>query len=179
MYFVIENEERKMIDQAVIDRINQGDVKAFECLYNDYFVYLCACANSYIFNAEEAQDIVNEVFMKLWYKRGDLFFPIHSYLVRSVQNGCLNYLRSLHSRERVADEYRETLLEYQEEYCMSECNPLKEMEQADLERQVQTVSAELFLNNIFILNLLRRKLPRRMESLSTPCVCILKMRWTR
>lgn len=78
MYFVIENEERKMIDQAVIDRINQGDVKAFECLYNDYFVYLCACANSYIFNAEEAQDIVNEVFMKLWYKRGDLFFPITS-----------------------------------------------------------------------------------------------------
>ena len=63
MYFVIENEERKMIDQAVIDRINQGDVKAFECLYNDYFVYLCACANSYIFNAEEAQDIVNEVFI--------------------------------------------------------------------------------------------------------------------
>ena len=141
MYFVIENEERKMIDQAVIDRINQGDVKAFECLYNDYFVYLCA--NSYIFNAEEAQDIVNEVFMKLWYKRGDLFFPIHPYLVRSVQNGCLNYLRSLHSRERVADEYRETLLEYQEEYCMSECNPLKEMEQADLERQVQTVITSL------------------------------------
>ena len=143
MYFVIENEERKMIDQAVIDRINQGDVKAFECLYNDYFVYLCACANSYIFNAEEAQDIVNEVFMKLWYKRGDLFFPIHPYLVRSVQNGCLNYLRSLHSRERVVDEYRETLLEYQEEYCMSECNPLKEMEQADLERQVQTVITSL------------------------------------
>ena len=110
MYFVIENEERKMIDQAVIDRINQGDVKAFECLYNDYFVYLCACANSYIFNAEEAQDIVNEVFMKLWYKRGDLFFPIHPYLVRSVQNGCLNYLRSLHSRERVVDEYREHCL---------------------------------------------------------------------
>lgn len=87
-----------MIDQAVIDRINQGDVKAFECLYNDYFVYLCACANSYIFNAEEAQDIVNEVFMKLWYRRGDLFFPIHPYLVRSVQNGCLNYLRSLLSK---------------------------------------------------------------------------------
>lgn len=73
MYFVIEM-KNEMIDQAVIDRINQGDVKAFECLYNDYFVYLCACANSYIFNAEEAQDIVNEVFMKLWYRRGDLFF---------------------------------------------------------------------------------------------------------
>ena len=179
---MIENEERKMIDQAVIDRINQGDVKAFECLYNDYFVYLCACANSYIFNAEEAQDIVNEVFMKLWYRRGDLFFPIHPYLVRSVQNGCLNYLRSLHSRERVADEYRETLLEYQEEYCMSECNPLKEMEQADLERQVQTVITSLpdkcrtVFEQYLYSELTPQEIAEKNGSLSTPCVCILKMR---
>ena len=128
-----------MIGQTVIDKINQGDAKAFESLYNDYFVYLCACANSYIFNSEEAQDIVNEVFMKLWYKRGSLSFPIHAYLIRSVQNGCLDYLRSLHSRERIVDEYREMLLEYQEEYCISECNPLKEMEQSELESQVQAV----------------------------------------
>ena len=128
-----------MVDKTVIDKINQGDAKAFESLYNDYFVYLCTCANSYIFNFEEAQDIVNETFMKLWYKRGSLLFPIHPYLVRSVQNGCLNYLRSLHSRERIVDEYREMLLEYQEEYCMSECNPMEELEQADLERQVQDV----------------------------------------
>lgn len=128
-----------MIGQTVIDKINQGDAKAFENLYNNYFVYLCACANSYIFNSEESQDIVNEVFMKLWYKRGSLLFPIHSYLIRSVQNGCLDYLRSLHSRERIVDEYREMLLEYQEEYCISECNPLKEMEQSELESQVQAV----------------------------------------
>lgn len=132
-----------MVDQTTIDKINQGDEKAFESLYNDYFVYLCACANSYIFNPVEAQDVVNEVFMRVWYKRGTLSFPIHSYLLRSVQNGCLNYLRSLHSRERVIDEYRETLLEFQEEYCHTECTPLQEMEQADLERQVQAVIASL------------------------------------
>ena len=132
-----------MIDQIVIDKINKGDEKAFECLYNDYFVYLCACADSYIFNQEEAQDIVNEVFIKLWRRRGNLLFPIHAYLIRSVQHECLNYLRSLHNREKVIDEYREMLLEYQEEYCISECEPLKEMERADLERSVKVVITSL------------------------------------
>lgn len=132
-----------IVNEDLIGRINKGDEKAFESLYNSYFVYLCSCANSYIFNLVEAQDIVNEVFVKIWCRRGELFFPIHAYLIRSVQNGCLNYLRSFRSRERVIDEYRELLLDFQEDYCCTECNPLQALEQADLERQVQDVISAL------------------------------------
>ena len=91
--------DASIVDKDLIERINKGEEKAFEVLYNSYFVYLCACANSYIFNPVEAQDIVNETFAKIWYRRGELSFPIHAYLIRAIQNGCLNYLRSLHSRE--------------------------------------------------------------------------------
>lgn len=132
-----------IVNEDLIKRINQGDEKAFETLYNSYFVYLCACANSYIFHPAEAQDIVNEVFVKIWCRRGELSFPIHPYLIRSIQNGCLNYLRSLRSRERIIDEYRELLLDCQEEYCCTECNPLQVLEQADLEHQVQNVISSL------------------------------------
>ena len=131
--------DASIVDKDLIERINKGEEKAFEVLYNSYFVYLCACANSYIFNPVEAQDIVNETFAKIWYRRGELSFPIHAYLIRAIQNGCLNYLRSLHSRERIIDEYREALLEYQEEFCASECSPLQEMELADLEKSVQNI----------------------------------------
>ena len=93
--------DASIVDKDLIERINKGEEKAFEVLYNSYFVYLCACANSYIFNPVEAQDIVNETFAKIWYRRGELSFPIHAYLIRAIQNGCLNYLRSLHSRERI------------------------------------------------------------------------------
>ena len=99
--------DASIVDKDLIERINKGEEKAFEVLYNSYFVYLCACANSYIFNPVEAQDIVNETFAKIWYRRGELSFPIHAYLIRAIQNGCLNYLRSLHSRERIIDEYRD------------------------------------------------------------------------
>ena len=64
-------------------------------------------------------------------------------MIRAIQNGCLNYLRSLHSRERIIDEYREALLEYQEEFCTSECSPLQEMELADLEKSVQNIVSSL------------------------------------
>lgn len=135
--------DASIVDKDLIERINKGEEKAFEVLYNSYFVYLCACANSYIFNPVEAQDIVNETFAKIWYRRGELSFPIHAYLIRAIQNGCLNYLRSLHSRERIIDEYREALLEYQEEFCASECSPLQEMELADLEKSVQNIVSSL------------------------------------
>lgn len=95
--------DASIVDKDLIERINKGEEKAFEVLYNSYFVYLCACANSYIFNPVEAQDIVNETFAKIWYRRGELSFPIHAYLIRAIQNGCLNYLRSLHSRERIIE----------------------------------------------------------------------------
>lgn len=57
--------EASAVNSHIIERINQGDERAFEILYNSYFVYLCACAHAYIFNPVESQDIVNEVFAKV------------------------------------------------------------------------------------------------------------------
>ena len=45
--------DASIVDKDLIERINKGEEKAFEVLYNSYFVYLCACANSYIFNPVE------------------------------------------------------------------------------------------------------------------------------
>lgn len=133
----------QVVNQELIERINKGDEKAFDLFYDHYFVYLCSCANAYIFNPVESQDIVNEIFIRIWCKRGELTFPIHTYLLRSVQNGCLNYLRSLHNRERILDEYRKELLEFQEEYCAQVNNPLGELEMSELEDQVKEVVAML------------------------------------
>ncbi len=131
------------IHKDIIERINKGDEKAFELLYNHYFVYLCSCTNAYIFNANEAQDIVNEVFVNIWHRRGTLNHPIHPYLMQSIRNGSLNYLRSLRSRENVIDQYREELLDFQEEYCLTEESPLHDLEIAELENEVRTLVSAL------------------------------------
>ena len=97
----------------------------FALIYDCYYSYLCAYATTYVFDPDEAKEIVNDVFYEYLGSRGQLSFPIHNYLLRSVQNRCLNYIRTLHTRERVLDEYREELIAFQEEFCkmiITRCN---------------------------------------------------------
>lgn len=127
------------INEQTVEGINAGKESAFATLYDSYYSYLCVFATTYIFNADEAKEIVNDVFMNVWNSRGRLSFPIHNYLLRSVQNRCLNHIRTLHTRERVLDEYREELLAFQEEFCANDDDPLQLLEIEELKRQVGTV----------------------------------------
>lgn len=127
-----------VVDKTITEGINRGDERAFAVLYNHYFTYLCTCAAGYIFDAEAAKEVVNDVFVHIWNKQTELEFPVHAYLLRCVQNGCLNYIRSLRSRERVLDEFKEDLLSFQEEYCRSGETPLQLLEVEELKKQVHT-----------------------------------------
>ena len=107
------------ISEQIIDDINEGKENAFSALYDCYYSYLCAYATTYVFDPDEAKEIVNDVFMNIWSSRGQLSFPIHNYLLRSVQNRCLNA--------------------FQEEFCKNDNNPLQLLEIEELKSQVNTV----------------------------------------
>ena len=111
------------ISEQIIDDINEGKESAFSALYDCYYSYLCAYATTYVFDPDEAKEIVNDVFMNIWSSRGQLSFPIHT----------------LHTRERVLDEYREELIAFQEEFCKNDNNPLQLLEIEELKSQVNTV----------------------------------------
>lgn len=133
----------KQLNQSVIEDVNRGKEKAFAVLYDCYFTYLCACATTYILNPDEAKDVVNEIFINIWQKREQLVYPVHSYLLRSVRNGCLNYLRSLRNRERIIDEYCEEIINFQEELCCNDEDPLTILEVEELKGQVDAVIGSL------------------------------------
>jgi RNA polymerase sigma-70 factor (ECF subfamily) len=68
--------------------------ESFELLFRDWYKPLCRTAFRYLHSKEASEDIVQDVFAKLWQQRNQLVFD-HSakaYLYRSVINGCLNYL---------------------------------------------------------------------------------------
>ena len=50
-------------------RIKMGDEQVFELLFKKYYTTLCGFSNKYLFNPEEAQDVVQEVFLTLWEDR--------------------------------------------------------------------------------------------------------------
>lgn len=81
-------------NQKLIDGIRKGDMVAFEELYNRYYVFLCVIAEHIVKNSSDAEEIVSDVFLKLWSIREkiEITSSIKGYLIKAVQNTSLNYI---------------------------------------------------------------------------------------
>lgn len=77
------------------------DETAFNELYENYVVKLYLFACSFLPDRETAEDIVSDVFLKVWLGRKsiDSIKNPQVYLYTAVKNGCLNYLRSVSSKK--------------------------------------------------------------------------------
>ena len=75
-----------------IEQLKKGDEKAYTFLINTYNHKLCLYANSLLRDVGLSEDIVQNVFIKVWEGRKNLKrdFSIKSYLYKSVYNGCIN-----------------------------------------------------------------------------------------
>jgi RNA polymerase sigma-70 factor (family 1) len=133
----------KEINENLILKVSKGEEKAFSLLYDCYYTYLNTIALCYIFNKDVANEIVNDVFIHVWHKRQTLVYPIHSYLIQSVKNGCLNHIRAQRTNERVLTEHKKQLLDFQEEYILSNPTPLQYVETQEIEMQVRNAIAQL------------------------------------
>jgi RNA polymerase sigma-70 factor (ECF subfamily) len=82
-------------ERDLFNRIKNSDKEAFEIIFREYFHVLHEYAIFYIGNPQLAEDIVQDVFIKIWDSRDRL--GIHSslkgYLYRSVHNHCIQYIR--------------------------------------------------------------------------------------
>jgi RNA polymerase sigma-70 factor (ECF subfamily) len=54
-----------------VERIRAGDVHAFDALFCRYWARLCAVAYRYVHVRDLAQDIVQEVFSRIWARRAE------------------------------------------------------------------------------------------------------------
>ena len=84
------------------NRIKENDVKALEMAFNKFYGSLCLSSNQIVNSEEIAQEIVSDLFLKIWEKRQyiQITHCLSSYLYRSVQNASLDYLKSSQSVER-------------------------------------------------------------------------------
>ncbi|RNI25039.1 RNA polymerase sigma-70 factor [Rufibacter latericius] len=65
-----------------------------ETLFKQYYVLLCRTAVRFTKDTEAAEDLVQEVFCKIWQNREvlEVSTSYKAYLVRSVTNQALNYI---------------------------------------------------------------------------------------
>ena len=74
----------------------------FERLFFQYYPVLCRIAHGYVRSSVIVEEIVSDVFVKLWNNRSTII--IHSslkdYLFKSAQNICIDYLRAEKKRRQ-------------------------------------------------------------------------------
>ncbi len=92
-------------DRELLDRVALGDQEAFRTIFQQHYKALCYYAGTIVDNWQEAEDLIQEVFSKLWDKRPE--FPnaaaLKSWLYISVRNACLNHIKlkeRQHERDR-------------------------------------------------------------------------------
>lgn len=89
----------ELTDAKLIERLKQGDERAYSELYDQHYVFLCYVANSYVKDRFTAETIVGDMIFHLWEIRETLVIStsLRSYLSRAVRNRCVNYLLSKNS----------------------------------------------------------------------------------
>lgn len=86
-----------MDSNSVIQEIRNQNQFVYKKFFEDTYPELVHYANSYLFDQNWSEDIVQEVFIHLWEKANELDIKssLKGYLYSMVRNRCLNFLKSL------------------------------------------------------------------------------------
>ena len=91
-------------DSEIIRRIRQGDEKEFESLFRSSYVSLVRYAKTLLRDHDEAEEIVQELFVKMWQERSKWVVEssLSGYLFRAVHNRCMHAIQHNKVVERYA-----------------------------------------------------------------------------
>lgn len=95
-------------DAVLFERLTRGDAQAFTLIMQRYAPALYAFAFRIVGETLAAEDIAQEVFIRLWEKRKKLTPgpSLRNFLYLSVRNSALNYIRTQRMRQAYAESYR-------------------------------------------------------------------------
>ncbi|NDV67975.1 RNA polymerase sigma-70 factor [Dysgonomonas sp. 25] len=82
--------------------VDEQHERDFSNLYLTYYSKLLRFAEEYVLSTEDAENIVQDIFLKLWEKQEllPLVENINAYLFKLIRNRCLDYLKHQLSVEK-------------------------------------------------------------------------------
>jgi RNA polymerase sigma-70 factor (ECF subfamily) len=125
-------------ESSVIDLLRAGNERAFETVFKDHFKNLNAYAYTFLKDGELAEEVVQNVFCRIWEKK-ELLKPdgsIKAYLYMAVHNECLNYLK----HQKVKTNFQVYYANHMEQ---SEEHTAKKVMVTELEKHIQLALNEL------------------------------------
>ena len=118
------------LDIKKFDSIKNGSIKSFELLFRSYYKPLVIYSKRIVIDEDDANEVVQDIFMKLWEKRKKLEIrsTVNSYLYRSVYNNSLQLLK----RKKLDTKYRQ----YKGQFSTESINPSEEMIATELNHKI-------------------------------------------
>ncbi len=123
--------------KVLIDKMKRGDRESFNQIFRRYYSPLTRFCVRFVGDSDQAAEIVQELFVKLWSSREKLTFnsSFESYMLRSVRNASITYI----NKERIHADVNERL--YTDD---SDANdPSETLQSNNLEASYQKVLANM------------------------------------
>lgn len=134
------------MERELIQRIRKGDREAFDRFCRSRYVSLISYARLFV-PAVWAEDVVQDVLFAVWQRRGMLKedpVQVQSYMIRSVYNRCLNYIKREGQRAGDASTSDARILELVSPYYSPDRNPvMADLFNAELHRIIEKAIDDL------------------------------------
>jgi RNA polymerase sigma-70 factor (ECF subfamily) len=92
-------------EEQIIQGIREGNQLCFQSVFSDYYDRLCQYAFTILRDMDEAEDLVQTMFVKWWERREEIIInqTVKAYLYRSVYNLCINELEHRQVKQKHLD----------------------------------------------------------------------------
>ena len=150
-------------NQYLAERLISGDCKAYDFLMDIYYQRLCAYAQSLCNDHALAEDIVQNVFVRIWVKRKKINpdFSIKSYLYKSVYNEFITQYRKNKPVLYLEKKYFEAI------------DVVTEIEPVELEGLIKLMNAEIDISTKTVEGHITRAFKILTEKLGTKMEAVL------
>jgi len=143
-------------EKNIFDNLRMGDEKAFEYVFNTYYARLYNYAKIILKNNHEAEEVVEETFIKIWENRSKIIIDtsLKSYLFRSVYNLCLNQIKHTDVQNRYKAYFTQHVLSDEHGQFLNNDFPLSSIIEKELENSIEQAIQSLpeYCREIFLMS---------------------------
>lgn len=120
-------------------RLKRKDIKAYKKLFFKFHGRLVLFANKFTGDLQVSQDLVQEVFLKLWEKQNEetTIVSPKAYLFQAVRNSCLNHQRHLKIKYSAEEELANRINSIEKSVYFENDDPLHSLLELELNEKIE------------------------------------------
>jgi len=119
-----------IFEQLLIEKLKSGDPDSFSDIFSAYYKDFVLFANSFIHELSDAEEIVQDTFVKLWedHEKLNVKVSLKSVLLKTIQNKCIDW----HRHRKIRNDYSSYIINNEPLYQYDTDNYLLRSEMEDM-----------------------------------------------